>query len=263
MPGLYDRDYTKLTNEEITERENIDFQSKGKQKFGMKNPYFEYSKAVRHNKSLFPNNFIDLPILQDTEELGRQCDAFEELLNDKSITELNVKRYIQDNGFYHIPASIFANYHFAHHEAVLFKEFPLGTSYRADYLLAGRASGGWQFIFVEFENPYGSITLQNGDFGATIRNGLSQIDMWKAFIEGYYSALTSEFEKYAARPLDTEFTKFDSTRMHYVVVAGRRSDYKDRTRRLQRLKEKNENIKVLHYDNILDNARRLIEAQSY
>lgn len=263
MPGLYDRDYTKLTNEEIAEKEKIDSQNKGKQKFGMKNPYFEYSKAMRHNMSLFPNNFMDLPILQDADELGGQCDAFEELLNNKSITELDVKRYIQNNGFYHIPASIFANYHFAHHEAVLFKEFPLGTRYRADYLLAGRASGGWQFVFVEFENPYGSITVRSGDFGETIRKGLNQINQWKLFIEGHYSVLTSEFEKYAVRLLDTEFTKFDSTRMHYAVVAGRRSDYCDYTRRLQRLEEERENIKILHYDNILDDARRLISAQSY
>ena len=91
--------------------------------------------------------------LKEEEELRHQCDRFEELLNKRGITELDIKRYIQDNGYYHIPASIFEGYSFGHHEAVLFKEFQLGATYQADYLLAGKASGGWQFIFVEFENP--------------------------------------------------------------------------------------------------------------
>lgn len=265
MLGLYERDYTELTQEEIKEKEKID--SEGGHvtgaKFGRRNFFHKYPKAVRHNMSLFPNNYMDIQLLKDEPELVKQCDGFESLLNNTNITELDVKRYIQNNGFYHIPASIFKHYDFGHHEAALFKEFPLGTKYIADYLLVGRASGGWQFIFVEFENPYGRITLADGNPGEAIRKGLNQIDEWKPFIEGYYSTLSAEFEKYTAQSLPREFTRFDSTRMHYVVVVGRRTDYNETTRLFQRRSEAERNIKILHYDNILDDARNLIGARTY
>lgn len=214
--------------------------------------------------SLFPNNYMDILLLRDSTELEKQCNGFEVLLNDKNITELDIKRYIQSNGYYHIPSSIFLQYSFGHHEAVLFKEFQLGTSYKADYLLAGRASGGWQFIFVEFENPYGYVTLQNGTWGDVVRKGINQIDEWKTFIESNYSTIHAEFLKHTTQTLPDEFIRFDSSRMHYVVIAGRRDDFDNPTIRLkQRRSEQETNIKILHYDNLLDDARRLIGAKSY
>lgn len=266
MVGLFDRDYKKLTAEEMQEKEKIDAEGGHVigAKLGRRNFFHKYSKAVRHNMSLFPNNYMDIMLLKDSAELTKQCDGFEELLNDKNITELNIKRYIQNNGYYHIPASIFAQYSFGHHEAVLFKEFQLGTSYKADYLLAGRASGGWQFVFVEFENPYGHVTLQDGTWGEVVRKGINQIDEWKTFIESNYSTVHAEFLKHTNQTLPDEFVRFDSTRMHYSVVAGRRQDFDNPAIRLkQRRSELETNIKIIHYDNLLDEARRLIGASSY
>ena len=40
------------------------------------------------------------------------------------------------------------------HGAYLFPEFQLGSSYKADYLLLGKSSGGFEFIFVELEDVY-------------------------------------------------------------------------------------------------------------
>lgn len=265
MTGLFDRDYSSLKSEELQEKERIDAEGArvAKAKFGRKNFFHLYPKAVRHHMSLFPNNYMDVALLKDVDALEVQCSQFEELLADTTITELDIKRFIQGNKYYHIAASIFNRYNFGHHEAALFKEFPLGSNFVADYLLVGRASGGWQFIFVEFENPYGRITLQDGNFGETIRKGINQIDEWKPFIEGYYSTISAEFEKYTSQDLPREFTRFDTTRMHYVVVAGRRTDYNETTRQLQRRCERERNIKLLHYDNLLDDARSLIGAITY
>ena len=105
--------------------------------------------------------------------------------------------------------------------------------------------------------------MADGNPGEGIRKGLNQIDEWKPFIEGYYSTLSAEFEKYTAQSLPREFTRFDSTRMHYVVVVGRRTDYNETTRLFQRRSEAERNIKILHYDNILDDARNLIGARTY
>lgn len=267
MAGLYRRDYTNLTKQEIEEkeqleRENIDPNSK----FSV-NLYYDYSKAVRHNMSLFPNNFMDnADLQQNCDELVSQCNGLEELLNGK-ITELDIKRYIQNNEYYHIPASIFKYYNFGHHAAYVFKEFRLGTNFSADYLLVGDSSDKHQFIFVEFENPYSTyssnITVGNGDFGDTIRKGINQINDWKAFVESNYSTVTAEFKKHTTKQLPDEFYTYDATRMNYVVVAGRRSDYNDKTRRLRRGLEKDTKIKLLHYDNLIDVARSTIGNWTY
>lgn len=263
MKVLYkDRDYSELLEEEQKEKEKLEKEQKETPGIFKPQIYHLYPKAVRHYLSLFPNNFLDPMNLKDEDSLKEQCDSFSDLLDGK-IIESDIKHFIQDNEYYHIPASIFDGYSFGHHGAYLFKEFHLGTDYIADYVLVGDSSGGHQFIFVEFENPYDNITIKDGDFGATIRKGTNQIHDWKSFIESDYSTLATEFKKYTNKSLPDEFYKLDTSRIHYVVVAGRRKDYNKKTYRLRRDLEKNESIKLLHYDNLLDLSRKTIGNNTY
>ena len=263
MAVLYSRDYNLLTNDEIDEKKQLESENKNPNSMFSVNLYYDYPKAIRHNESLFPNNFIDnADLQQNCEALSSQCDGFEVLLNS-NITELDIKRYIQKNEYYHIPASIFKYYNFGHHAAYVFNEFRLGTYFSADYLLVGDSSDRHQFIFVEFENAYGNITIGDGDFGDTIRKGINQINDWKAFIQSNYSTITAEFKKHTTKQLPDEFYDYDATRMNFVVVAGRRNDFNDKTRRLRRSLEKDSEIKLLHYDNLVDIARSTIGNWTY
>jgi len=267
MKGIYERDYTILTDEEVREKNRIDKENEVKipRTYGEKNSFLEYPKAVRHHSSLFPNNYMDIKELQDKDSLHAHCDDFEGILEDRATNELAIKRFIQSNGYYHIPASLFSRFNFGHHEAVLFKEFQLGTDYKADYLLAGRGSGGWQFVFVEYQKPYGGVTLKNGEFGDEVRKGIKQIKDWMQFLEENYSTVNSEFMKYSRNvAMPVEFVKYDSTRMHYAVVVGRRNDFEHPyTRREQRRIEMVDGIKIIHYDNLLEDARGIIGKNSY
>ena len=206
---------------------------------------------------------MDFVELGQRDLLSAHCDEFEQLLGDEKITELDIKRFIQNNRYYHIPASIFLYYDFGHHEAALFKEFPLGTDYRADYLLAGKGSGGWQFIYVEFESPYGSVIKKDGNYGSVIHNGLNQVDDWEHFLGENYFPVTAEFEKRTNRELPKEFINYDSTRMHYVVVAGRREDFQGEKPRYQQRKSSGNNKRIIHYDNLLDRSKELVERNTY
>ena len=47
-----------------------------------------------------------------------------------------------------------------------------------------------------------------------------------------------------------EFFELEKSRIHYVVIAGRRSDYKEKTYELRRRLLKSNNILLLHYDNL-------------
>lgn len=266
MRGLFKRDYSILTDDELEEKKKIDAEGirVTGARFGRKNFVHKYSRAIRHYVSLFPNNYMDNFLLKDEIYLETICDEFEMKLNsNESLNELDIKRFIQDNEYYHIPASIFSQYRFGHHGAYVFKEFQLGADYRADYLLIGKASGGYHFIFVEFETPSKSVTLSDGSFGEGIRKGINQIYDWRYFLQSNFSIISSELKKYTFQKLPDEMYSYDETRMFYVIVSGRRKDYTEKTYRLRRELDQNNKIKLLHYDNLLDEARKLIGAQTY
>ena len=96
MAGLYSRDYSVLTKQEIAEKGRIDNESivVANRLTIRKSCFHKYPKAVRHNMSLFPNNYLDIMQLKEEKELRHQCDRFEELLNKRGITELDIKRYM-------------------------------------------------------------------------------------------------------------------------------------------------------------------------
>ena len=116
-------------------------------------------------------------------------------------------------------------FHFGHHSAHLFPEFRLGNSFLVDFLLVGKDSGGWSFVLVELEAPAGNITLKNGDLGSAVRKGLSQVESWDEWREARYGSLAETFDKSRRSDvcLPREFIALDKSRIHYVVVAGRRS----------------------------------------
>ena len=60
-----------------------------------------------------------------------------------------------------------------------------------------------------------------------------------------------------------EIYKFDKTRVKYVVVAGRRSDFNENLRWKRRKLLDSKNIVLMHYDNLYDYAKEAIGANTY
>lgn len=174
---IYERDYTLLTKLEREEWDDIRQKEivyiNGKPSIARHNLFRDYPKAARHYLSLFPNNYLDIEELQDRCTLEEHIDAYQKLLNNTSTNERALLNFIKDTGAYFIVASILkGNYNFGHHDAFIMPEFMLGNSYKVDYLLIGRNSGGHEFVFVELEKPNGSITTRDGELGDTFRKGL-------------------------------------------------------------------------------------------
>jgi hypothetical protein len=260
--NLHSRDYRKLAAEEELEfQAYLDWEKLPGFKEG-----FRCSKPLRHFLSLFPNNLLDTEELKDAERLESLVAAFQGLLDKDRVTERDILKFVTDKAAYFIIGSLLKHrFNFGHHQAHLFPEFPLGTSYRADYLLVGRNSDGWHYVFVELEAPIGDITLGGGDLGAVFRKGLSQLERWDTWLEGRFSALSETLEKHK-RPevaLPREFALFDKTRIHYVVVAGRRTDFDDLTYRIRRKHYMEGARHLLHYDNLVDSARSVIGELTY
>lgn len=266
--GIYERDYNFLTIEEKEQWE----EKKEAEKIGKigdieirKSLFREYPKAARHFMSLFPNNYLDIEELQNDLKLNNLCEKYAQILDSPGTPERIILNWIRENKAYFIIASILQNYNFGHHDAFIFPEFKLGTTIQVDFLIIGKNSGGYEFIFVELEARYGKITLADGDLGESFRKGIRQVKDWADWLETYYSSFQEAILKYKnpELPLPLEFITPDRTRLHYVVVAGRRADFNDKTYRIKRRTKTEQKIELLHYDNLFDSAKAVIGESTY
>ena len=140
----------------------------------------------------------------------------------------------------------------------------LGNKFRADYVLIGKGSGGYEFVLIEFEKPDGRITLKNGHWGECFRKGEFQVKDWKRWMDAHNCQFFSDLLSVSGREdIPKEFQEYDSTRFHYIVVSGLRSDFDDTTYRDAREKAQNEGIYMIHHDNLLDNARELQKRETF
>lgn len=262
------RDYRYITPEEQEAYNHILAKEETGHRIGRINLYNDFPEAVKHYLSLFPNNHIYLYDMKAKRDLHAINEAFFLLVHDPATNEQDVLKFINHNHkAYHIIGSIFeaGGFRVGHHDAYLFPEFRLGEDYRVDYLLIGKSSGGFEFIFIEFEKSNGRVTLKDGHLGQVIRGGENQIEDWKSWIDANFSKLKKVFdsEKQVGATLPSEFYNYDTTRMHYVVVGGTREDYKDTTYTIRRRKERETGIVMLHYDNLFDASEKLLEQSTF
>lgn len=268
---LYDTDFNNIPEsdsiiwDQLKEKEIV--YHNGEPTIFRKSLYREYPKSVRHFLSLFPNNFIDaVDLVKSKNELKNILEEFENLLNDTSTSERDVLNFIKHKKAHFIVGSILKNnYSFGHHALYVFPEFQMPPSYKADYLLVGKNSDGYHFVFVELEKVHGDVTLKDGSFGDIVRKGISQIDDWEVWLEKYFSHLTVVFEvcKNKKEIIPNEFRDFDKTRVHYVVIAGRRVDYNDKTYRLRRTNLEQRKLFIIHYDNLIDYSNDTIGTSTF
>lgn len=260
MSCLYSRNYRmKYTEDEKIQYHSI-LELEKTDTFTRINHYPQYPEAVRHYSSLFPNYHIDAFDWTRRDDFDDIIDGYEELIHDKECTETQTQQYIKMHSAYFMILSLLRYYDFGHHEAYIFPEFRLGNDYIPDYLLIGKNSGGYEFAFVELEAPHGSIAIHKQQYlGKNARDGLNQINDWKRWLEGHFGDLKRQFKKELGegRTLPTEFEEYDSSRIHYMIVAGTRDDFSDEIYSEGRTKHKESDIQVRHFDNIVDTARNL------
>jgi len=261
---LYSRDFFILDHEEskLEEKYNAAVSSLD---LSSLIAYNDIPNAVRQNMSLFPNNLVVLHDLKKTCDLSGINAKFNHIIHQDGALERDVLNFINKTPAYHIVCGILMDrFQFGHHECYLFKEFCLGEKYRADYVLIGKGSGGYEFVLIEFEKPDGRITLKNGHCGEAFRKGIFQVKDWRRWMDSYHQQFFSDLLSVSNRQeLPTEFQKYDSTRFHYAVVSGLRSDFDDITYREARESAQNEGIHMIHHDKLLENAMELLNRETF
>lgn len=267
------RDYLNLNEEELKVYKNYKFENRthdGNRNLLMPkrwSPDDIRPNFVYKHDSLFPNHDISYSdIEEDKTWFEKNLLGFKKVLNEDGTTERDLLNYIRDNKGAFLISSILRHTDFGHHERFVFPEFFLADHYKVDFLIIGRASGGYRFLFVELENPYGQITTDKGEFSVVINKGLKQVRDWKRWIPNNFKAIQQTLKKYKGpnQEFSKEFYELDIDRFYYMVIAGRRKDYKDLTNQIRRELSKNgEGIKLLHYDNLTDAAEKIIGSNAW
>ncbi len=190
---------------------------------------------------------------EDFEKIDVKSEA--EILKtkiDEAKKERDIQSYIKDKQKWFIPVSILKAYDFGHHLACVVPEFRLGSEYKMDYLLIGKNSLAWQFVFVEFEDVNVDCKkATSNEFTESVRKGLTQIDDWKRWIENHlrYFIESKVVQKYC--------NSVPRWAIHYCLVVGRRDRMDDTARCMRGEKEKEAGVKIVTYDRLVDYVREL------
>lgn len=253
---IFNRDYFHLTDDELKKYNSAKKYIESKKRKGI-NPTELYKyhqmmpEAGYHVDSLFPNNYL-ISNYKKHIDCYSIFNDFREIIRSDDSTERDILNFIRDKESYFILESLFYYYDFGHHDSYLFREFPLPPQYKCDFLLIGKNSGGFEFIFIEFEHPNQDIILKNGSFGESFRKGLKQVEDWDLWIDSSFESLKNVFNLYKNKTLNLplEFYELDKSRIHFLVVSGKREHFNEKTYRLKR-KSRN-STRIIHYDNVLD-----------
>ena len=221
-------------------------------------PNIECRKFLWRYNSLFPNNFIDTLYYFNSSitkpDYLSEANEYISFL-DKNGSENGIQGYIKDNRKWFIPGSIFRDYNFGHHDAYLFPEQMLGTTYRADYMLLGANSDGYSIVLIEFEKADTNFLLSTSNTeNENVRKGITQLKDWKRWIDDYRDYFLKDIG------LQTKAISIPVSRIHYCVVVSRRKYMDDRAKEVRsQICYEMKNTKIITYDRLADNIL-LLEA---
>ena len=200
-----------------------------------------------------PDQFVDLSCFRNNGiDYNKEADVFLSIL-DSATRETDVQRYIKNNEKWYIPGSILLSYDFGHHSAYLVPEQQLGAEYRADYMLLGQNSIGFQIVLVEFEdvNVNYRLTTSNTE-SESVRKGLTQIRDWKRWIDDNRTYFLQSCG------LSTISNGIPSWGIHYCLVVSRRTRMDNISNQMRgQMQHETPELRIVTYDRLVDNIRRV------
>ena len=171
---------------------------------------------------------------------------------DSAKKENDIQNYIKENKKWFIPASIFKDYDFGHHEAYISVEQPLGAEYKADYMLLGRNSIGHHIVLVEFENVNVDFRLKKSNMETeAVRKGMTQINDWKRWMDNNRPYF---LQSCGLSDIGRNIPTWGIT---YCLVVGRRKRMDDTSNQMRGQIQYERGVHIITYDRLVDNILKL------
>ena len=171
---------------------------------------------------------------------------------DSAKKENDIQNYIKENKKWFIPASIFKDYDFGHHEAYISVEQPLGAEYKADYMLLGRNSIGHHIVLVEFENVNVDFRLKKSNMETeAVRKGMTQINDWKRWMDNNRPYF---LQSCGLSDIGRNIPTWGIT---YCLVVGHRKRMDDTSNQMRGQIQYERGVHIITYDRLVDNILKL------
>lgn len=200
-----------------------------------------------------PKNFYEFQYGWYREiDLDYEAEQLQKVL-DSAQKENDIQKYIKENKKWFIPASIYENYDFGHHEAYISVEQPLGAEYKADYMLLGRNSIGHHIVLVEFENVNVDYKIRTSNMETeAVRKGLAQIRDWKRWMDNNREYF---FKSCGLTEIGRNIPTWG---IRYCLVVSRRNRLDNIANQMRgQTKHEIPGLDIITYDRLVDNIRRL------
>jgi hypothetical protein len=153
------------------------------------------------------------------------------------------------------------------HARYVFKEFPLGNRYKADYVVLNSYSGVWEVLFIELEPVNAKFFTKAGTPSQRILGAIKQVDDWRRYFDEHKAQVRSDLVLWAA---ERDLLRYSSgetplnlsgnlladpetyLRDQYYIVAGRRESLNSKEARRKAEYYSAHSVEIISYDRISD-----------
>jgi hypothetical protein len=154
------------------------------------------------------------------------------------------------------------------HTRFVFREFPIGTQYVADYVVVNSYSGLWQVKFVELEPVDDLVFTKKGTPTKRFAEAIKQADDWAEYFENNKNQIRQELVRWAKDKDILGYDSDDDNPVNYSgnylvdpnsslwesfhIIIGRRDKLSSKSHHRKATYHKRHNIDVRSYDMLLD-----------
>ena len=155
----------------------------------------------------------------------------------------------------------------AGHDRYVFREFPLGNSYKADFVVLNSYSGVWEVFFIELE-PVDSRFFTNAGIPADrLRGAVKQVDDWRRYFEENKAQVRADFVRWAKQRDLLGYSSGDDPSNYsgnrladpasyldakFKIIVGRRNALNPEEARWKAEFRNRHSVEVISYDRISD-----------
>lgn len=183
-------------------------------------------------------------------------NQFENLYNDKNNKEQVYQSFIESNP--ELVPRAFVQNHGVHMDLV-FRKFPLGNSYKTDFMFLSKSSSDWRAVHIEIEDPNKKIFTKGGVFTAEFNAAVQQVQSWIGWFGHSANQQTFENDITAVKkPLSS-----NPTNHKFVLVYGRRSELDTQTKRDLFNARKTDDFELMTYDSLFSGCHSKTHIASF
>ncbi|EGQ9137403.1 MULTISPECIES: Shedu anti-phage system protein SduA domain-containing protein [Vibrio harveyi group] len=155
------------------------------------------------------------------------------------------------------------------HSKFVLYEFPLGSKYRADFVVVWSCSGKWEITFIECENTDDRIVNKNGTPSQRFNQAISQLGDWRDYLSNNKLQVQQDLAKWCAEKdilgfSSGEYISNESGQLlsdmdtivdfKFKIIMGRRENYSTEARKKVAQLESTSGFSFSTYDRLLSSA---------